>query len=100
MLRCPYKHPGSRTDVPSPDEVCMRAMPARTTLEFALALAVGFLAVLALRTGPAGIPGIDRDHGHPGQLGLVLDEATQLEEGPAREPIALFAALSRDAVAD
>src|SRR5436309_3524348 len=41
MLRCPYKHPGSRTDVPSPDEVRMRAMPARATLEFALALAVG-----------------------------------------------------------
>src|SRR4051812_39521581 len=100
MLRCPYKHPGFRTYVPSPDEVRMRAMPARTTLEFALALAVGFLAVLALRTGPASVPGINRDHRHAGQPGFVLDKATQLEESPTREPITLFAAPSRYPIAD
>ena len=79
MLRRRYGRPGSGTDVPSPDEVSMRAMPAHTTLEFRLALAVGLLAMSALGTCAAGVPRVDRDYGHASQLGLVLHEGTKLE---------------------
>jgi hypothetical protein len=78
----------------------MRTMSTRTTLEFRLALAVGFLAMSTLGTSPAGIPGIDRDHGDTSQCGLVLDKRPQLEKGPTRESITLFSASSRDSVAD
>ena len=78
----------------------MRAMPAHTTLEFRLALAVGLLAMSALGTCAAGVPRVDRDYGHASQLGLVLHEGTKLEEGPTREPVTLFSAPSRDAIAD
>jgi hypothetical protein len=78
----------------------MRAMPARTTLEFRLALAVGFLAMAALGASPAGIARVHRHDGHTRQRGLVLHEGPKLEEGPTREPVALFSAPSRDSVAD
>ena len=85
MHRRRYGRPGPRTDVPSPDEIGMRPMAARATLEFTLALAVGLLAVSALGTGPAGVPGVHTDHGHAGKLGLVFEERTQLEESPTVE---------------
>lgn len=100
MLRCRYAHPGSRTDVPSPDVIRVGDVPAHTAYEFALALAVGFLAVAAFGTGSAGVPGIDHDHGDTCQLGLVLDEATQLEECPTGELVPSVSASSRYPIAN
>src|SRR5271157_2676368 len=78
----------------------MRTMSTRTTLEFRLALAVGFLAVSTFGTGPAGVARVDCDHGHTSHRGLVFHEFSQLEESPTREPITLFSAPSRDSVAN
>src|SRR4051794_31703554 len=100
MHRHCYLCPGPGTDVPSPDVVRVGGVSARTAYEFALALAVGLLAMSALGASPAGVPRVDRDHGDASKPGLVFHECSQLEEGPAREPIALVPAPSRDAFAD
>ena len=73
----------------------MRTMSTRATLEFRLALAVGFLAMAALGASAAGIARVHRHDGHSSQRGLVLHEGPQLEEGPTREPVALFSAPRR-----
>jgi hypothetical protein len=100
MQRSPSKLPGPGTDVPGPDEIGMRAMPACTALEFALALAVGFLAMPAVGASPTGVPGVNNDHGDASQLSLVLDKTAELKERPTRKPIALVAAPSGNPVAN
>src|SRR5262252_1744658 len=91
--------PGPRTDVPGRDEIGMRSVPARATLEFALALAIGLLAVPAERASSTGVPRVDIDHGNTRQFGLVVDKTAELEERPSREPIALLAAPSGNPLA-
>ena len=51
------------------------------------------------RAGAARVPGVNQDHGHTGQPGLVLDEGAQLVEGPVSQscPLPL---LGRNPLAD
>jgi hypothetical protein len=50
--------------------------------ELTLAGPIRLVAVPALRTGPAGVPWINDNHGHASQPGLVLDAEPQVGEGP------------------
>ena len=57
--------------------------------ELGLARTVGFLAMPADGTRPAGVARVDRHDGHTRKLGLVLHERSKLEERPSRVPVAL-----------
>lgn len=57
--------------------------------ELGLTRTVGFLAMPADGTRPAGVARVDRHDGHTRKLGLVLHERSKLEERPSRVPVAL-----------
>ena len=61
-----------------------------------MARPVGFLAMGALGTGPACVPGVDLDHRNTGQSGLVRKERDQLPERPTGEFVASVFAPSRE----
>jgi len=69
------------------------------TLKLSLVLAIGLLAMAALRTGPAGIARVDQHDRHSHELSLVLQERTQLVERPAGMPVSL-GLLDRDPIPD
>src|SRR4051812_10877541 len=58
-------------------------MAARPTVELGLALAIGLLAMAALRAGAAGIPGIDGHDTDSVEQPFVGDEPTELVERPS-----------------
>src|SRR5262249_52460601 len=78
----------------------MGLMPTPLAQEFALALAVGLRAMMALRTGLAGVPRVHGDPQHSGQPRLVHEEVPEWGEGPAAEPMACVAATGRNPLAD
>ena len=80
-----YRRPvdnGPGPDYPGRVGVGVCGMSALPALKLALGLAIGFLAMSALSTGPTGVSGINSYDGDPGKLALVLDERAELEKRP------------------
>jgi len=74
------KRPGP--DVQGRDVVGVPSEAARPTKELSLRDTVGLLDRAAFGTRLAGVVVINKDDRHTGQRGLVLDEGSELEEGP------------------
>lgn len=87
---------GESPDIQGGVSVGMIRMPAVFAEEPVLARTIGFLAMPAFGTSPAGVPWVHVDHGDTCQLCFVADERTEWGEAPTAEPVPRVAAPSRD----
>jgi len=72
-----------RRDVSRGLYVRVGCVPARTATEFALSLAVGFLAMTTLFAGPRRVSRVDDHHRETMEFSLVCQELPKLAESPS-----------------